>query len=444
MTKKYTFLSLFFIFFSLTSFSNARLFPGYYIDLKGDSIHCNIEFNDWNLNPKIIKVEVNGNRSEFTPADIRGFGVNGFDDYLSATVQYHTAPVSGKDVPTQFSDSVSKNTFFLKILNRGFYSLYDLVSTDRTYLFMQRSDSSISELVYRTRNVNDSLLADQQYKNVILSLFVQEGIGDNYFTRVSNTSYTASDVQSLFDIVNESHGGYRYHKKSNQEFQIQLYAGGIRNSFPTAVAGIYNSTWHFDPAYSFTGGVNFLYSIPGKFKAFKVGLSVGYSSYKGEVKGPGVGNFYASENWHSTSHFNDTLTTKNSLMQTNFYLMYVVNPLSTVMGYVKAGVNYSFSLNTPNQIIEKNSGTESVVTNGNPATESSFQAAAHSINDLKNSYLTPMFGVGMIVGRSTLEFAYYLPAELGGEPNGTLGTSEPSFKVSSMSLSYYFSVFRTK
>jgi hypothetical protein len=84
---------------------------------------------------------------EFTANDVRGFGVDGYDNYLSATVQFHTAAISGKDVPPQFSDSVSTNTFFLKILDRGFYSLYDLVSTERVYLFMQRRDSSISELL---------------------------------------------------------------------------------------------------------------------------------------------------------------------------------------------------------------------------------------------------------------------------------------------------------
>src|SRR5450755_2742021 len=154
MFKKQTSLSLFFLYIVLAGFSNARLFPGYYINLKGDSIHCNIEFNDWNLNPKTIRVEVNSKKMEFTANDIRGFGVDGYDNYLSATVQFHTAAISGKDVPAQFSDSVSTTTFFLKILNRGFYSLYDLVSTERVYLFMQHKDSSISELLYRTRTSN--------------------------------------------------------------------------------------------------------------------------------------------------------------------------------------------------------------------------------------------------------------------------------------------------
>jgi len=150
MFKKQTSLSLFFLFIALAGFSNSRLFTGYYINLQSDSIHCKIEFNDWNLNPKTIRVEVNSKKMEFNANDIRGFGVDGYDNYLSAKVQFHTAAISGKDVPPQFSDSVATNTFFLKILNRGFYSLYDLVFTERVFLFTQRRDSSISELLYRT------------------------------------------------------------------------------------------------------------------------------------------------------------------------------------------------------------------------------------------------------------------------------------------------------
>ncbi len=308
MFVKQTSLFLFFLFVAIAGFSNSKLFPGYYISLQGDSIHCNIDFNDWSLNPKTVKVEVNSKKMEFSPKDIRGFGVDGYDNYLSATVQFHTAAISGKDVPSQFSDSVSTNTFFLKILNRGFYSLYDLVSTERVYLFMQRKDSSIAELVYRTRNMNDTLFSDPQYKNVVLSLFVQEGIGDKYFNRIGHTEYTSSDIQSLFNILNKTHGGYSYHKKSRQEFQIQLFAGGIRNSFPTPVWGSFGIVHQFEPSTSATGGISFLYSIPGKFNAFRVGLSAGYNSYNRKLTEQDAGSFYESDAYHGTQSINDTLT----------------------------------------------------------------------------------------------------------------------------------------
>ena len=81
--------------------------------------------------------------------------------------------------------------------------------------------------------------------------------------------------------------------------------------------------------------------------------------------------------------------------------------------------------------------------NGNPPVESKFQNGG-SLIELKKSYLAPLFGVGMTYGRSTIEFSYCLPADIGGQPIGIQGISGPAFKISSMSLSYSFSVFRTK
>jgi hypothetical protein len=444
MTRKKIYISLSFLLIALAGFSNSKPFPGYYISQKGDTIRCNIDFNDWNINPKSIKVEANNKKTEFGPGDIRGFGVDGYDDYLSAIVQYHTAPVSGKDVPAEFSDSVSAKSFFLKILNRGFYSLYDLVTPERVYLYMQQHDGKIAELVYRTRISNDSLIADQHYKNVILSLFVQEGLGDKYFNRISNSAYSPSEIQSLVKILNEGHGGPSYQKKSSQEFQVQLYVGGIRNSFPTPVSGIYYSVFQFDPSYSVTGGLNLLYSIPGQFKAFKVGLSAGYNGYQYNVGKAFKDSFYQSQYYHGTEAYNDTMRMKNSMIQTNFYLMWLVNPLGNMNCYLKAGISYNFSLNTDVSINESNAGTTSTVRNGLPPVPDSFQNSEHSINALKKNYLAPLFGIGLIHGRHTLEFSYFFPADLGSEVNSTDGSFGPAFKISSMSLAYHFTVFSTK
>ena len=124
--------------------------------------------------------------------------------------------------------------------------------------------------------------------------------------------------------------------------------------------------------------------------------------------------------------------------------MYVVNPLSSVKCFLKAGISYNFSLNSDNSVDERNAGTSVSVTNGNPPVQSNFKNSNSNLVILKKSYLAPVFGAGMVYGRNTLEFSYYLPADIGGEPIGILGTPSQAFKISSMSLSYYFSVFRTK
>src|SRR5664279_106427 len=106
MYSKQILFSIFLFLISTSVYPHTKVFPGYYIDLKGDSVHCNVDFNDWNMNPNIIRVQVNSSWKEFSPEEIKGFGVYGYDDFTSARVSFHTNPISGKDFPENFSDSM--------------------------------------------------------------------------------------------------------------------------------------------------------------------------------------------------------------------------------------------------------------------------------------------------------------------------------------------------
>jgi hypothetical protein len=152
--------------------------------------------------------------------DIRGFGVTGYADYLTADVSYHANPISGKDIPEEFSDSLVTETCFLKILENGFYSLYDLVLSERIYLFMRYQDGAMSELVYRVRQKNDSLDEDQRYKKDLLRLFVEKDISNKYFNRIDRASYNESDISAIFRILNGNQAGAPYKSKSSAESGI--------------------------------------------------------------------------------------------------------------------------------------------------------------------------------------------------------------------------------
>jgi hypothetical protein len=435
-------LSLSFLFIVLAVYPNFRLLPGYYINQHGDSVHCNIEFSDRNFDPVTVKVEVNNEKKEFSANEIRGFGVYGYNDYISATVSMHTAPIQGDNIPAQFSDSVSTKTCFLKILTRGHYSLYSLARPERVYLFMAYKDSSMTELLYRVRNNNDSLVEDQSYKKTIFNLFVQEAMVNKYFNRINTVPYTASEIKSLFNILNGSSGGASYRKKSSREFQVQLYAGGIRNAFPTVFTGHFSDVYQFKPSYSVGGGINLLYSIPGLFRAFKLGLSAGYNNYNLRITKSGTASYYESSNYYQDVVYDDTLTLKNALIQTNFYLMYLINPLSEVKCYVKAGINCNFPLNGDVSVNEKNAGTTLGVLNGNPPTTGSFRNDDQPVIYLKGTYLTPLFAAGINTGRHTLEFSYYLPSDIADKRTTFAGRVDRTFRISSMTFCYYYTLFR--
>jgi len=442
LKKCISFLPVLF-FITLTAYSDGKLFPGYYINLNGDTVHCNIEFNDWNINPKTIQVQVNGSVKEFGAEDVKGFGVFGYGDYTAVKVSYHLNPISGNNLPENFSDSTDIKTWFLKVIEKGYYSLYSLTFSERAYFFMGYHDSSVSELIYRIREKNDSLVADEHYKKDLLSLFTKEGISSKYFNRINNASYTSSDLGSLVNILNENRTGVRNKKKTSSEFQVEVFIGGIRNSFPTIFDGAYSEANQFKPEYSLAGGLNFLFAIPGYFKSFKIGLSVGYNGYNNKINQSGTRTDSVSANFYSTTVYSETLTAKNSFLLTNLYVMYLINPLSKIKVYVKGGLNYNFSLNKDVDVNTTYTASTSGIRNGNVPFQSN-AAGTHSLVTIKDGFVSFIGSVGIMEGRSKLEFSYWPATNLAAPTGDPMDPSLNTFKYGSLGVFYYFSLFSEK
>lgn len=445
MIKSQVFLLLVLFSFSQPVYSNTKPFPGYYIDSKGDTVRCDIEYNDRNQNPKTIQVLVNGSIKEFGPEDIRGFGVDGYVDYLSAKVSYHEGPDSGPDLLYKFSDNVITKTCFLQVVESGFYSLYTMIRPERVYLFYSTQQKPVTELLYRVKMDNDSVKEDNSYRQELVNLFMNEGLTEKYFERINQVAYNASQIGSLFIILNETRTGVKSKKKSRGDFQIELFVGAIRNSFPTTFDGVYVKSNQFDPSYSGSGGVNFLYSFPGHFKAFKVGLSLGYNGFNRTISDSGSNYHAESAAFYYTTTYDETITVKRSMLLSNFYVMYLFNPLSKVKVFAKAGLNYNFSIGNNSGVVSTfTSGTRGIM-NGNVPFKDSANSSL-TIYSLKSGYLAPVFSTGVISGRSKFEFTYWPPVSI-SDPLDIYGfniSGNTFFKLGSMGIFYYFSLFSSK
>ena len=439
LKRKITLLSFLFLITGAV-FANTKPFPGYYIDLKGDSVQCNIDFNDWNLNPKTVRVQVNNSWKEFGAEEVKGFGITGYDNYVSAIVSYHTNPLSGENLPENFSDSIVTKASFLKVLISGYYTLYNLNLPVRSYYFIGYHAGTVAELVYRIKEKDDSLMADESYKKELLRLFTQEGIEAEYFDRINNAGYNAGNISSLVKVLDEQHFGYKQNKKSGGVFQTEVFAGVIQNSFPTSFSGAYPVMNQFESKYSLSGGVNLLFTIPGKFKSFKIGLSFGYNGYNETIQQSGTNTTNVSANYYYTTTYHDTMTLKNSYIQSNFYIMYVINPLSRINLYVKAGVNYNFSTTSDRDVISHYAINTTGIKNGNVPFENN-DAGVKTIINMKGNFFSYLVSLGVREGRSKLEFTYWPDAQLAA-PSGELnGGPVNDFKLGRMAFNYYFLLF---
>ena len=117
-------ISLFQISFSQTNFK-----PGYAISLKGDTIRGFIDYRNWERNPDkiIFKSNINDNQTQYSPVDIREFGV--LDEvYVSAIVKtdgsFNELKISSFN--TEITNRV--DTAFLQSMVKGKKGLYHYIN----------------------------------------------------------------------------------------------------------------------------------------------------------------------------------------------------------------------------------------------------------------------------------------------------------------------------
>ena len=421
-------------------YAASRPFPGYYITKNGDSIRCSIEYNDWYKNPKTIVVEVNNVKSTFAAADINGFGVTGYGDYKSATVSYHTNPVTGPNIPQEFSDQIETDDCFLKIVTLGVYSLYELVLPEKHYYFIQEGNGPISELIYRVKidPINLTAIPDLRYKNVFSDLFAKENIGADYQYLITGAQYNKTSLERLIDRLNETKTGTKVTRSTNKNkerrLQLEVFAGGLSNSFPDPINGHYTSGNKMPSSFSPSGGVSLRYLIPGSFDAFSLGFSVGFDTYKTSVSKAGYGKDSSNSNDYSKTTYAENVSISNTFLMTNFNLMYRFIRSSKVNFYVKAGVGIDLSIAGNSKFQINYSDTIQYATNGilQPLAYGSYQQNPDYFVDVAASL---NLDLGLIVGRNKLELAYYIPKQLAG-------AGESSFRVAQYGLYYYYTILK--
>jgi hypothetical protein len=421
---------------SLSVFSKPRLFDGYYINKTGDSVLCKIEFADWSYNPKNIQVVVGGEKRSLGVADIRSFGIFGYSDYRSATVTTHTNPIAlSGSLPEEFSDNQETKDWFLKIILKGDYTLYELVTPVRPYYFIGAGDSAITELVYRVKQNELHLSEDPQYKTTLTGFFTREGIFSQYQYAINNCIYSSSGIGSLVKILNEKHSGVKIKKTKAGFIQMDLLIGGIMSSFPSEFDGKYAVNNKFGSSLSGSGGLNLLFTFPSRFKSFAAGLSAEYYRYSGSLAKSGTISDSMSVNYHNTTTYTEKLSMSNSLIIANFYGMYFINHFSKTRFYIKAGVSVNVSVSNQINIQSNYTASETGVVNGTTPISESGQGEQDMIT-IARSFMTFNAAVGLMNGRSRLELNYYYsPTQLSQSDPG-------SFKIGMAGVHYYYAVFK--
>ena len=408
---------------------HANMHPGYYLNLQGDTVTCEIEVSNWNRNPSNVHAVDSNGSLELRPLETKGFGVYGLADYVSANVTYHPEKTTGTDLPDNYSEKVDTAWCFLKLLNGGNVALYELTTNQRTVFFISDHGDAPTELLYRVAAADGQLKEDQHYKQILLRIFNKQGTGENYEGRIERISYTEGDLISLVKRLNNTAGKIHANGVSG-EFDFVVFGGWQSYLFPSPFNGAYSVNNHFSPGLSALAGIGVLYNITPYSGKFSLGLSADYSTYNvTENKSGTVGHFY-SQNFYDTTSYSERLHSSNAFVTLKLFLVYVVNPYARVKFYVKGGIWYSFSVKKDAEIYSDYTATTIGTVNGLPPT-TSIQSGRSSLLSISKSFGNILTAGGVRIGKSQLELGYGLPS-FTGRFNGT----GIKYKIGAISLTY--------
>ena len=439
MTKPQLKLAILILILPLTvAAKTPKLFPGYFLNMQGDTVKCNFEIESWSRNPLVVHASNAKGPLELRPEETMGFGVYGYSDYTSGNVTYHSAPINGTNLPDKFSDKTETKWCFLKSLANGKFNLYKLVTPERIIFFVSDHGTVPTELVYRVAFRDNQELEDLSFHDALISYFNEEGMGETYDGRIRRAKYKEDDLLGLVKILDGNQMSNSHAGRKSSGFESFVLGGARMYTFPSSFNGTHSLTEqfsvnnHFSPALGPLAGFGVYYNLSPQTEKFWLGLSVDYSSYEVSVTKSGTSGRHFSQNAWDSANYSEHMHGSNAFATLNLFTYYVLNPDNKVRYYLKAGVWYSFSVSSNSDIYSDYTAQSFAKSNGIPGPVNN-SAGQATLVELSKSFGDFLIGTGAALGQNRLELYCYLPS-FTGRFNGT-GTK---FKIGSLSLAYIY------
>jgi len=425
---------------SQKAFSNGNLLPGYFIEKGGDSVRCQIDYADWGRNPEAVNVIVDNVQKTLKPTDIRGFGVTGYCDYISAGISYHLGPVSGNNIPQQYLNRTETKTAFLKLLVAGPYSLYEFISPERVYYFISENGGQPLELVYQIKQADMLISEDAEYRSELAQYLTKENLWEQESADLGRLGYSKSGFMKMVIRLNEAHTGKKAQPEKRRQYrtaamQVDVYAGAVIHDFPSTFAAGF-TTAKLPSTVSPLAGLTCRIILPGHFGAYSFGFGVGYTTLHSSTTRSGTAKVgQLSNTWYEIADYSERIAFSNSLFLTNAYFIYTFPSKGKWKPYGKIGLNADFVRSSTGSVYTTWTASYTAYHSTNPPYADGTNGRTDETIHTGNTAISAGLAVGAQYGRHRLELEYDTPTELAA--NG-----QSSFKVGGIGVHYIFTVIR--
>lgn len=231
-----------------SSYSQENFLAGYIIKSSGDTLRGYIDYRNWDKTPQRIffKEKMEGEKNNFSPLNIKGFGVQG-EMYESAIVEKEVSSLEMDALSTELDLSLKSDTAFLQTIIQGEKSLYaykDKRGKEHLYI---KNGGKYDLLIYKKTifsnpyAMNYLTYDNNRYLGQLSLYFSDYPDIQKTFER---TTYSARSVKKIFDT---------YYAHSQLKISYEFKREKIYTEFG-ALAGLSLTTLSFNG----TRGVSYL------------------------------------------------------------------------------------------------------------------------------------------------------------------------------------------
>lgn len=247
------------------SFSQKNFEPGYIIYNSGDTIIGQIDYRNWDLNPKKIRVieQKAGKVKTFSPSEIQEFGI-GNEIYIAAMVNKEISPRLTNKLNRDTSLKLVLDTVFLQCLYKGQKSLYffkDHLGRENFYI---QNDDNIELLIYKKYFVNRGGLKlideKKKYINQLMKYFNDCRINLNM--DIQRTTYDKRSLSNLFKAYFKCSENHYYFRKEIEKVKMEMGPLiGVSLSTLRFLSDGHDYLVHADFNYSMNTSLGFFFDI---------------------------------------------------------------------------------------------------------------------------------------------------------------------------------------
>lgn len=200
-----SFFAGFFIILNTNAQTNYK--AGYIVNLEGDTLKGEVDYREWSVNPTLIKFRSQNTTRviDVIPESSKGFGLNGFEYYRTATTTFSKNPIQVAALSTIIDTARITGTAFLKIIASGqnvtLYSFTDNIK--QRFFVSEGTNGRPEELLYQLYIVNGRVQKVKTFTRQLQKFAaLYQPRDQDLLRKIQLSDYTFTDIRKLIYSIN--------------------------------------------------------------------------------------------------------------------------------------------------------------------------------------------------------------------------------------------------